>query len=970
MNAPTLLGLPRMGLSEQSFVASPFSRTRSRREQFTDDEVKPLLSDLSPTCTLDALLAISALPTTRDRSRSFVEASVANASESQRAWGIKAAFAGKKIREWYDELQRWPWYCGKDGAKNEFQEALDAGLIDHYQKRIEAIKDDMETLEVEELKAHVREAYVKKSSSLLDTSRHDHLDDFTAIITATIVQSLSTLSRLNLLLGFWSTRLIIIPQLPAFLTGMRKCEETMLSAWMGIGQWDGSNVTPKLDVSRESSAEVKAVLQDQITNLGKMVDGMLDLLEGSQDTLPEEWIDGVVKLENEYSSWVVKAEEMVLYNEVEALVAAPHSMEKYENGSVPGKDSPALVGGPKASEENYDKRDAADIAGTADELPSTPLTDTLSYSDESADGPTQEIPMAKREAESPSQAADTSLPPGLQGTRILDTPVSSDNRYPKKRAPTNKPPPLALNIASPGLGSAASASSDVDSNASRSGSATSDYFSNKSSPEIMSASVVTYVGTPVRVSTPAWLNHDPMAQRASRPLSQSTEQGKDDRAIAEKPGGLVSSSIRRERAMTSPPGAPIFQSSLITPTDLEVAKLAFGHARVRSASLQSFEKVPTGNVRKLLIRGGGSYTSIPSNSSRTTLAPFPMDTATPSPPPEPSSPAGKVMTPTPCRTSGAKSFHKDIGPPSNPTQQKDHGCSLPARPRSRFENATDFAAGSTPISVRKQRPSLASSKTTPKGAPGQLSFKPKDKLEARISSILTHIPADIRLNSSVAVTPPPSSRPRVLSTSTTPLRRSITPKLLRSKTSAHPPPLTLTPAPSADLKPTTRNAINEPEVKLYHLHQAGKDSAPVKLYVRLVGETGERVMVRVGGGWADLGEYLREYAFHHGKRSASDARFDIQNPSTPSPQRSRPGTPLSGSTGGKARTAEYARCHTQFGSLSRPSSRGSWTGGDQDSPSLGLAGPKTKKVDISPGKQAWVDDMLDQARNGGSEKRK
>src|SRR5690606_33694336 len=28
----------------------------------------------------------------------------------------------------------------------------------------------------------------------------------------------------------------------------------------------------------------------------------------------------------------------------------------------------------------------------------------------------------------------------------------------------------------------------------------------------------------------------------------------------------------------------------------------------------------------------------------------------------------------------------------------------------------------------------------------------------------------------------------------------------------------------------------------------------------------ERVMVRVGGGWADLGEYLKEYAMHHGSQ--------------------------------------------------------------------------------------------------------
>ena len=49
---------------------------------------------------------------------------------------------------------------------------------------------------------------------------------------------------------------------------------------------------------------------------------------------------------------------------------------------------------------------------------------------------------------------------------------------------------------------------------------------------------------------------------------------------------------------------------------------------------------------------------------------------------------------------------------------------------------------------------------------------------------------------------------------------------------------------------------------LYHLHRTdGK--APTKLYIRLVGKNGERAMVRVGGGWEDLAEYLKRYVAHH-----------------------------------------------------------------------------------------------------------
>ena len=92
------------------------------------------------------------------------------------------------------------------------------------------------------------------------------------------------------------------------------------------------------------------------------------------------------------------------------------------------------------------------------------------------------------------------------------------------------------------------------------------------------------------------------------------------------------------------------------------------------------------------------------------------------------------------------------------------------------------------------------------------------------------------------------------------------------------------PTPSFTLSPAygkgtsrPRHQNGSPEIKLYHLSRSTGE-APVKLFVRLVGENGERAMVRVGGGWADLGEYLREYASHHGCRSAVDpGKVEVQD---------------------------------------------------------------------------------------------
>ena len=332
---------------------------------------------------------------------------------------------------------------------------------------------------------------------------------------------------------------------------------------------------------------------------------------------------------------------------------------------------------------------------------------------------------------------------------------------------------------------------------------------------------------------------------------------------------------------------------------------------------------------------------------------------------------------------------------------------VPPKSRHRFEDVSDLGPRSTPIRVRQRN--RANSKDakigTPKSAAqpsSRTSVKSSDDhLEARISSILMDIPARIRLTSGPEADAPEVLGPGGPKDSQTPATGSPAVRLLRSQSSAPSPPMTLAPAHPKPQQARTQNG--DPEIRLYHLHQSGK-AAPIKLYVRLVGENGERVMVRIGGGWADLGEYLKEYATHHGRRSVSDGRFEIQglprsqssspatsltaHPSSIDTPRSRPSSPplfgsrnrrfseLASSDFGTPMTPEppsytprdsMPRSRESSPGSVRPSSRQSWT---EDDPSLGLAGPRTKKVEISPRKQAWVNDMVDQARNASAEKKK
>ena len=260
---------------------------------------------------------------------------------------------------------------------------------------------------------------------------------------------------------------------------------------------------------------------------------------------------------------------------------------------------------------------------------------------------------------------------------------------------------------------------------------------------------------------------------------------------------------------------------------------------------------------------------------------------------------------------------------------------------------------------------------------------PEDKLSAKITSILSRIPAPIRLASTpiqkTVETSSSQNRSSLRTNETTPSR------LQRSISST---PITL--APASNKTPQQ----SDTEGKLYHLIQPGKD-APIKLFIRLVGSE-DRVMVRVGGGWADLAEYLKEYAVHHqhhGRRAVSENKFEINhlpsssqgtpvlpsaNPmeSTRSPSGSisggtpdnRPRTPGMQQSDGKPEHDSLRELSgvTPASSTSEPSS----IGPSSAASSLGLAGPKSRKVEISPQKKAWVDGMLNQARHISFEHKK
>ncbi|KAK4162778.1 hypothetical protein QBC43DRAFT_214630 [Cladorrhinum sp. PSN259] len=340
-----------------------------------------------------------------------------------------------------------------------------------------------------------------------------------------------------------------------------------------------------------------------------------------------------------------------------------------------------------------------------------------------------------------------------------------------------------------------------------------------------------------------------------------------------------------------------------------------------------------------------------------------------------------------------------------------------------------------------QLPSFSSSPKTPQttlifedetpgstGSPKTPMSATDVQLQQQISEILESVPAKIRLTTglpAVNLNPPDFKMPVTRKPSKPEMHRSYSSMSARSTGSragsrAGTPSFTL--APAFGRTNRQRPKPGNPEIKLYHLSRSNGE-APIKLFIRCVGERGERVMVRVGGGWADLGEYLKEYASHHGRRSAcGEGKVEVKDlpgraalgaassatrsvstpPSRPasaqdvhnshnSPISISPlGGPLRvrktrratgvGSVGSVVPTTEEAKTPLSTVSMpdsngtpsssgstrSRSSSRLSW--GEEDI-SLGMAGPRAKQIEMSEENKAWVESVKEKVRLASGERK-
>lgn len=341
--------------------ASSRSPTRSpTRQRLTED----ILADLSPATTLEAFTSPSGK----------LKASVEAATPSERAFGIRATHASKKIQEWLTELSAWPWPKdgGSDGfemphskrrktlsdsrnsmdsaesnVESEYMGSLAADKVEAYETRIEEILEDMDDLHVEDIKSTVLNSHFSQvsrpssaasyssNSSFMPAalSNYTKMDDFTAVVTATVLQALPNLSKLMRLMDVWSIRLTVLRKVPPLLNLLDDIEIALRSGWQAIESPTRTPTKAQNDsieeqfMDRKTFEAMREVLQDKVTILGRDLDYMLDTLEGRADTLPEYWLDRMEVLEKDYGEWVVSGEKMVREGEWNKLAKARRAEE-------------------------------------------------------------------------------------------------------------------------------------------------------------------------------------------------------------------------------------------------------------------------------------------------------------------------------------------------------------------------------------------------------------------------------------------------------------------------------------------------------------------------------------------------------------------------------------------------------------------------------------------------------------------
>lgn len=893
------------------------SPTRDRRRNMTTYESQPWA--VSPSATLQAFTD-GIDPAISPEAQQLLSG-ITNATASEKALGARVAIATKKVKDWCAELERWTWddsfesplhpdtpsqekdtqhdapahaTDNDDGDGSVYWGSMPASEVLAYGARLDEIKDELEDLNMDELKGYILDMYPmerpRPGSGYGNKPAELHLlDDFSYVVTHTMLQALPCLSYLNQLTRVWSVRLMVLHEVPHYLAGLDDVTKDMRLGWDALDLPDDpQNSTNALADRKDIITTTRGSLQSKITSLGRKLDRMLDALEGMNDVLPDNWIDDFEAIEANYSKWAADAQKCVF--ELDMLMSRPP--EKLTRPtSARGADRPFGFGArPRymsrnglLSADNSEHRLLDEEHGAGEKLPSL-------------------VPKLNR--------ASTTFGPNIPANIVTRG---------HQRSRSRSEPDVCF------------------------------------SPFKFAQTLETIEGTPTKASKSHMFDMGP-----------EQDDSDDSDAIAES---SVQESGERRASVTSVESYARSQAkSVDTRRDSNSSNAQDVKSDCSSPQRYSYPGGPLPRTEEEAI----------SSDSSDGYAP-PFDTPIVKIEEEDSSPTDFQKSSPEASVDNSPSLRPLPGRPT---------AKAPRPPLNSAMHKRRSKSQQVPIVIPSDSDSDDSRKNTAGSRPKYLGVA-KNKGHRRVSSatadleqqirrLITSVHAPIRLTSgSVENSPVEPNSKRAFSESRPPSSLKVT-----RKSSA--PSITMSPVKYDHTRPghlQRQVRQNDSDIMLYHLLQPGKDK-PIKLFVRRVGEKGERLMVRVGGGWADLGEYLRQYAEHHSRRVVSEGKVEaigVQgSPDLPRPTSSHSNTsgpksagrfldtpPTSAPSGPRSRSnsamSNYSSADRDE-TVDSGASQRSWAGSE-----VGLAGPKTKKLDLSGEKLEWIEGMMNQAKMLGAQ---
>lgn len=198
------------------------------------------------------------------------------------------------------------------------------------------------------------------------------MTDSSAIMAATTLQLLPPLSRLTKLLSIWAVRIAVLRIVPVFLRWLQIAKDALEAGYTAITHPSINPESSSLDkgwrgLEEESYTLMQETITQKVATAGRLMDTMLDALEGREDVLPEKWITELEDVEEGVSRWEMDGERVVLEGRLRLEEMRMRQSRKEEEAREREKTLLVLEQERSAQEARVEEEAAMDVMEKAEE---------------------------------------------------------------------------------------------------------------------------------------------------------------------------------------------------------------------------------------------------------------------------------------------------------------------------------------------------------------------------------------------------------------------------------------------------------------------------------------------------------------------------------------------------------------------------------------------------------------------------